>query len=176
MKKKTQQIYLQRLGYYCDLIDGKKGSKHIAALKAFQKDHSLKVTGNCNSTTEQRLKKAYKKRDKSKLSKHFKLSEFRCGDGCGAPDVMNAKLIGILEKLRVTYNKPITVTSGYRCKSYNARLAGSVSNSAHCKKKAADIYIPGASLSGIKSKAYAYGATYCYYGTANMGNAIHINV
>ena len=42
--------------------------------------------------------------------------------------------------------------------------------------KAADIYIPGIDKAKIKAKAYELGAAYSYYGTANMGNAVHINV
>lgn len=177
---KTEQIYLQRLGLYCDLIDGKAGDKTKAARKAVQKKAGLKQTGNKTSAYKKALKQQYAKRDKNMLSKHFKKSEFKCG--CrgrycnGYPKTVSPKLIGILEKLRVTYGKPITITSGMRCKKYNNSLVGSVPNSAHRYGKAADIYIPRASLSGIRSKAYKYGAAYSYYGTSNMGNAVHINV
>lgn len=177
---KTEQIYLQRLGLYCDLIDGKAGDKTRAARKAVQKKAGLKQTGDKSSKYKKALKQQYAKRDKNILSKHFKKSEFKCGcrgKYCnGYPKTVSPKLIGILEKLRVTYGKPITITSGMRCKKYNNSLVGSVPNSAHRYGKAADIYIPGASLSGIRSKAYKYGAAYSYYGTSNMGNAVHINV
>lgn len=180
MTIKTEQIYLQRLGLYCDLIDGKAGTNTKNARKVVQKKAGLKQTGQKTSAYEKALKQMYAKRDKSKLSKHFSKSEFKCG--ChgrycdGYPTTVSPKLIGILEKLRVTYGKPITITSGMRCKKYNNSLVGSVPNSAHRYGKAADIYIPGASLSGIRSKAYKYGAAYSYYGTSNMGNAVHINV
>lgn len=177
---RTEQIYLQRLGLYCDLIDGKAGDKTRAARKAVQKKAGLKQTGDKSSKYEKALKQLYAKRNKTMLSKHFKKSEFKCGcrgKYCnGYPKTVSPKLIGILEKLRVTYGKPITITSGLRCNKYNSSLVGSVPNSAHKSGKAADIYIPGASLSGIRSKAYAYGAAYSYYGTSNMGNAVHINV
>lgn len=177
---KTEQIYLQRLGLYCDLIDGKAGEKTKAARKAVQKKAGLKQTGSKTSAYEKALKQQYAKRDKNLLSKHFKKSEFKCG--CrgrycdGYPATVSPQLIGILEKIRADYGKPITITSGVRCKKYNNSLKGSIKTSKHLYGKAADIYIPGASLSGIRSKAYLYGAAYSYYGTTNMGNAVHINV
>lgn len=180
LSKKNQQIYLQRLGYYCDLIDGIKGEKHKNALIAFKKANGLSANSDYGSKTDKALRAAYKMRDKNKLSKHFKKSEFKCGcrgKYCdGYPVTVNPKLIGILEKLRSYYGEPITITSGLRCKKHNNSLAGSSKTSAHLKGKAADIYIPGAKLSSIKSKAYAYGAAYSYYGTPGMGNAIHINI
>ena len=43
---RTEQIYLQRLGLYCDLIDGKAGDKTRAARKAVQKKAGLKRKRN----------------------------------------------------------------------------------------------------------------------------------
>ena len=51
-----------------------------------------------------------------------------------------------------------------------------MSNSQHQYGKAADIYIAGVDKAKIKAKAYELGAAYCYYGTAGMGEAVHINV
>lgn len=180
LSKKNQQIYLQRLGYYCDLIDGVKGEKHKKALIAFKEEHGLAANSDYGSKTDKALRAAYKKRDTNKLSKHFSKAEFKCG--CrgmycnGYPATVSPQLIGILEKIRADYGKPITITSGVRCKNYNNSLKGSVKTSKHLYGKAADIYIPRASLAGIYSKAYKYGAAYAYYGTSNMSNAVHINV
>ncbi len=78
--------------------------------------------------------------------------------------------------MRAYFGKPITITSGLRCKKHNAEVSGSSSTSKHMEGKAADIYIAGVDKAKIKAKAYELGAAYCYYGTANMGNAVHINV
>nr|WP_256476213.1 D-Ala-D-Ala carboxypeptidase family metallohydrolase [Anaerofustis sp. NSJ-163] len=111
--------------------------------------------------------------------KYFKKSEFKCqcgGKYCnGYPAEMSSKLIDILEELREYFGKPITITSGLRCSKHNANVGG-VSNSKHMYGKAADIYIAGVDKAKIKSKAYSLGAAYSYYGTDNMGNAVHINV
>ena len=179
LSKRNQQIYLQRLGYYCDLIDGVKGEKHKAALIAFKKANGLSANADYGSKTDKALKAAYKKRDKNRLSKHFRKSEFKCGcrgKYCdGYPKEIDPKLIGILEKIRVKHNEPIVITSGVRCKKYNNSLTGASKTSKHLKGKAADIYVAGVSRATIKAEAYKYGAAYVYYGTPNMGNAVHIN-
>lgn len=46
----------------------------------------------------------------------------------------------VLDPLREAYGKPITVTSGYRCKELN-RAVGGVSNSQHVSGCAADITV-----------------------------------
>lgn len=47
----------------------------------------------------------------------------------------------LLQPLRIAYNKPIVVTSGYRSSEVN-RLAGGVRSSQHVKGEAADCYVP----------------------------------
>ncbi len=47
----------------------------------------------------------------------------------------------LLQPLRIAYNKPIVVTSGYRSPEVN-RLAGGVRSSQHVKGEAADCYVP----------------------------------
>lgn len=180
MTNKTIQTYLQALGYYCGLIDGVKGPLQTRAVKEFQKDNKLEADGVVGSKTRPKLKKAYQNRDKKQLSRHFEKVEFKCG--CkgrycnGYPAAVSPKLLGILEKLRIDYGKPITITSGVRCKKHNNSLPGSSRTSLHLKGKAADIYIPGVSRAEIKKRAYRYGAAYSYYGTPGMGNAVHINI
>ena len=47
----------------------------------------------------------------------------------------------LLQPLRIAYNKPIVVTSGYRSPEVN-RLVGGVRSSQHVKGEAADCYVP----------------------------------
>lgn len=183
--------------------DGKIGEKTIAAIKAVQKKYGLTQDGIAGAKTFAALNgqikvpaktttkktstaKAEKKEEKKEkmYSEHFARSEFKCkcgGKYCdGYPVEMSSKLIKILEELREYYGKPITVTSGLRCKKHNAAVGGA-SSSAHKKGKAADIYIPGicdtaAGRNKVKNKAYALGAKYSYCNTSGMGNAVHINV
>lgn len=44
----------------------------------------------------------------------------------------------VLDPIREKWKKPITVTSGYRCKELN-KAVGGVSTSQHCKGEAADV-------------------------------------
>lgn len=91
------------------------------------------------------------------LSKYFTDDEFCCkgdsdenisyyGRGCGCnfslPDGgMDARLVGLLDKLREIVNSPIIVSCGYRCQIHNADVGG-VSNSQHLGSNACDLLIP----------------------------------
>lgn len=48
----------------------------------------------------------------------------------------------ILEPLRVAWNGPITISSGYRNPQYNADIKGASATSAHCYGWAADLVVP----------------------------------
>lgn len=165
-------------------VDGIIGSATISAIKSFQEKKGLKVDGIAGADTIKALSGTNV--GSSSLSavnwdkvKYFKKSEFKCQCGSkycnGYPAEMSSKLIDILEELRVYFGKPITITSGLRCSKHNAEVGG-VSNSQHQYGKAADIYIAGVDKAKIKAKAYELGAAYSYYGTAGMGEAVHINV
>lgn len=174
--------------------DGIIGTQTINALKAYQRSHNLAADGIMGPATYSVLflgKPAPTSAPSSGLSAgyispHFRKVEFRCGCGgryCNGYNGRNVdpRLLNILEKIRAYYGKPITITSGIRCQRYNDSLRGSIKNSVHRLGGAADIYIPGVTTTAagraqVKKLAYQYGAAYCYYGTANMGNAVHINV
>ena len=87
------------------------------------------------------------------LSKHFKLEEFtksmtatRKGidNTPGAGEIKNLENLcyEILEPLRAKFDKPITITSGYRSPSLSEAI-GSKSTSQHCKGMASDLEIFG---------------------------------
>ena len=87
------------------------------------------------------------------LSKHFKLEEFtksmtatRKGidNTPGAGEIKNLENLcyEILEPLRAKFDKPITITSGYRSTQLSEAI-GSKSTSQHCKGMASDIEIFG---------------------------------
>lgn len=72
--------------------------------------------------------------------------ELKCKDGTPYPqefieDGTVEVLAFTFELIRALYNKPITVTSGYRTKEYN-RLIGGARNSQHCLGKALDLKPP----------------------------------
>lgn len=76
-----------------------------------------------------------------KLSEHFKREEFACPCGCGF-DTVDAKLLQILERVRVQFNSPVIITSGCRCEVYNSLpIIGGAKKSLHLWGKAADIVV-----------------------------------
>ena len=173
-------------------IDGIIGNDTVACLTRYQTAVGLTADGIMGVETYRKLfnDPSYGAATTSKatggISAHFNKTEFRCGCGgryCNGYNGKNVStsLLNILEKLRSYYGRPIVITSGIRCQKYNDSLRGSIKNSAHIQGKAADIYIRGITdtVSGraqVKRLAYQYGAKYVYYGTSNMGNAVHINV
>ena len=180
--KELQQL-LNKNGYNL-VVDGIIGNDTENAIKSIQSKKGLKVDGIAGADTIKALNGTNLGSSSSSTVnwdkvKYFKKSEFKCqcgGKYCnGYPAEMSSKLIDILEELRVYFGKPITITSGLRCKKHNAEVGG-VSNSQHQYGKAADIYIAGVDKAKIKAKAYELGAAYSYYGTAGMGEAVHINV
>ena len=74
-----------------------------------------------------------------KLSKDFNDFEFTCGCGCQKNKV-SPTLIDKLQQLRDMINKPIIITSGYRCKAYNKHIGGA-DNSPHLTGEASDIQV-----------------------------------
>lgn len=168
--------------------DGIVGSKTIAGIKAKQKTWGITQDGIAGTQFWARANSGGSSSSSTSgggSSAHIKKSELKCTCGgryCNGYPAGNtsAKLLNILEKIRAHYGKPIIITSGQRCKTRNAQVGGA-SGSAHTKGKAADIYIPGvtttaAGRNAVVKLAYKYGAAYSYANTAQMGNAVHINV
>ena len=83
-----------------------------------------------------------------KLTEHFTLEELTNSPTANRLHIDNfpsdkiisslMELSELLEKIRNIYNKPIVVTSGYRCEKLN-KAVGGVKTSQHMKGEAADI-------------------------------------
>lgn len=63
------------------------------------------------------------------INEYFSKAEFACKDGCGN-DNISPDLIERLTRLRITYAKPIFITSGCRCIKHN-KAEGGKEDSAH---------------------------------------------
>ena len=72
----------------------------------------------------------------TKLSEHFHDYEFVCP--CCNGGIVSEILVLKLQQLRDTINKPIKVTSGYRCPIENKKVGGA-KNSAHLLGEGVDI-------------------------------------
>ena len=85
--------------------------------------------------------KTYKKGVATKLSTNFKSTEFDChGSGCCSSTLIEEKLVDYLQTIRSHFNKPVKVSSAYRCIKHNKAVGGATS-SRHMNGQAADIYI-----------------------------------
>ena len=73
------------------------------------------------------------------LAPGFKVREFRCRDGSDAI-MIDQTLVVLLQAIREHFNKPITITSGYRTAAHNAAVGGAKS-SQHLLGRAADIQV-----------------------------------
>jgi len=74
-----------------------------------------------------------------KLSENFARHEFACSCGCGF-DTIDAATLEVLEEVRRYFGRPVIVTSGARCREYNASVGG-VPESQHILGRAADIKV-----------------------------------
>jgi len=77
------------------------------------------------------------------ISPHFNLSEFACP--CCNLVMLHPKLLVKLIELRKILERPVYITSGYRCFKYNRKVGGVV-NSYHCIGLAADIKVKDINL------------------------------
>lgn len=91
------------------------------------------------------------------ITAHFSESELACRCGCGQL-IINTKQMGGLEFMRARIMRALHVTSGNRCKEYNARCGG-VDNSYHMQGIATDVYADGIDLDTLVRAARQYGFT-----------------
>lgn len=98
------------------------------------------------------MSKTYEYSDKTQLSPHFNISEFRCKCGKEHETLNDPELIEKLEKLYTALNcSKIIVTSGYRCTAHDKSVGGSGTGQ-HTLGKAADICCYGQDGQPISSK------------------------
>jgi len=77
------------------------------------------------------------------ISPYFNLSEFACP--CCHRVMLHPRLLDKLVELRNVLERPVYITSGYRCSKYNQKVGG-VANSYHLIGLAADIKVKDINL------------------------------
>lgn len=108
-----------------------------------------------------------------KVSRNFNRDEFACKCGCGFA-AADAELLMVLEDVREHFgDKPVTITSGCRCKEHNDKVGGSP-NSVHTKGMAADFKIQG--VPAYKISQYLAGKYPDRYGVGQYSNWTHGDV
>ena len=96
--------------------------------------------------------KTYSNTDRTQLSSHFNVQEFRCKCGNTHDILISSELIDKLEQLYTALNcSKIIVTSGYRCPTHDKNVGGT-STGQHTKGTAADICCYGQDGQPISSK------------------------
>ena len=126
----------------------------------------------------------------------FRPEEFRCGCGSkyctGYPTWMRSKELKHIQTIRSHYGRPMTITSGLRCREFNRKLDGSSSASRHLAGYAVDFYMQGVTdnlehrrkaikyIKQLKNHHYTYGDGIDSNGrqvhAPGMGNALHTDV
>ena len=117
-----------------------------------------------------------KKESRQQLSKNFISIEFDCkGVGCCSQTLIDEKLVEYLQKIRDHFNKPITITSAYRCATHNSRVGGAT-GSYHTKGQAADFVVEGVTSAEVARYAESIGIKgFGLYETTKDGFFVHID-
>ena len=164
-----------------------------ATIKAFQVKYMLRKSdydGIYGTNTDNTLRTVY---NVFKYTKNFSPSEFRCECGgrycCGFPSYMKPHELMNIQAIRSHWNRPVIVTCGLRCKTYNKKLNGSIDKSKHLTGQAIDFYQKGVTdtlanrkmaikwIKKLPNHTYTYGNGINSYGykvaASYMGNALH---
>ena len=120
--------------------------------------------------------KQYTKGKNTTLSTNFKSTEFDChGSGCCSTTLIDEQLVNYLQNIRNHFNKPVNISSAYRCITHNKKIGGAT-GSKHSKGQAADIYINGVSPAEIAKYAESIGILGIgLYETNSDGYFVHID-
>lgn len=106
-----------------------------------------------------------------RVGEYFCLDEFQCP--CCKKIMLHPLLLQKLKGLRYKLAKPVIITSGYRCPSYNLEVGG-VKSSYHLLGMAADIYVPGISLTSLLKFAEEIG--FKGIGSYPERNFLHLDI
>ena len=128
--------------------------------------------------------KTYTKTAVIQLTEHFNSREFRCGLSrpCSCTTTLiDSDLLDILERIHKRCSETlgrtvtITITSGYRCPSYN-RSVGGATGSYHSKGMAADIVVSGFLPRQVAAIAESLGVLGIgLYETDSDGHFVHVD-
>lgn len=107
---------------------------------------------------------------------NFRRDEFSCRCGCGQSD-MRPQFMERLQDLREAYNKPMLVTSGYRCANHPAeRVKAQPGTGTHSQGIAADIGVSGADAVSLLRLALDAGFTGIGIQQKGYGRFLHLDI
>ncbi len=105
------------------------------------------------------------------IAPHFILSEFACP--CCQQVMLHPQLLKKLSELRKMLQRPVYITSGYRCINYN-RQVGGAQNSYHLIGLAADIRVIGLSILDLLD--YVEMLNFTGIGLYEQKNFLHLDI
>ena len=120
--------------------------------------------------------KTYRRGDNTRLSKNFKVTELLCkGAGCCSQGQIDDKLVEILQNIRDHFQKPVHISSAYRCAPWNKAVGGE-SNSYHRYGRAADIKVEDIAPAEVAKYAESVGVKGIgLYETDADGYFVHVD-
>lgn len=138
---KSRQTYLKSHGFYKGEITGIEDENTRAAYLALQKRYMRPQ--DCDSEYGPDTDKVLLNLARvTKRCKNFELEDFKCDCGgrycTGYPAYLSTQLLDNVQAVRKKYG-PTRISSGLRCKAYNASLRGSIPTSEHLSGNAADM-------------------------------------
>lgn len=179
----------QRREYFKALGLGEYNKDNIKALQKKYMKRKSDYDGIYGQNTDNLLRTLWN----CSKTKNFKAQEFICDCGgkycCGYPTYMRDFQLQHLQTIRNHYGKPMTITSGMRCRTRNKRVGG-ITNSLHLYGQATDFYMKGVTdslanrrkaikyIKTLKRHNYTYGNGCSSVKNRNprasyMGNALH---
>ena len=91
------------------------------------------------------------------ITKNFTTNEMACGC-CGKAD-MDDEFMRVLQSIRDEMQRPLKITSGFRCENHNKKVSSTGKNGPHTFAKAADILISGADAMRLFAVAQKHGVS-----------------
>jgi len=109
------------------------------------------------------------------MTEHFKDKELACK--CCGKQQMRVGFMSQLEALRMTYDKPMIVTSGYRCPDHNSKVSSTGKFGPHTTGCAVDIAVHGRRAYELLGLAIRFGFTGIGLKQSgdNFGRFIHLD-
>ena len=104
---------------------------------------------------------------------NFTEDEMRC-KGSGESGIDEA-FMDRLQGVRIEYDRPITITSGYRSPDYNAQVSGTGRTGPHTTGKACDISIRGEDCHRLLTIALSHGVTGIGLKQKGNGRFMHLD-
>ena len=161
--------------YFMILVDDGSGLTEVVVEELEIRDWY--VDSSSFEDTENTILCIPRSKNKTKISEHFKVSEFACS--CGKCDLLiSRRLVAGLEELRAELGgSAITISSGFRCPSYNAKIPNAASRSKHTLGLAANIKVSGHSSLEVAQAAERLGFNGIgWYNTSSGGRFTHVDV